>query len=107
MVTPVCDPDVRSQVERWMRATGKAGAVGALRALLDRPDSVPTLSKIDVPVLLVCGDQDPISPPQEMEGLAREIKGSTFVKIESAAHLSNVEQPEAFNEAVLTWLGRL
>lgn len=90
-----------------MRATGKAGAIGALRALRDRPDSVPTLSKIDVPVLLVCGDQDPISPPQEMEGLAREIKGSTFVKIESAAHLSNVEQPEAFNEAVLTWLGRL
>lgn len=107
MVTPLCEPKVRSQVDRWMRGAAEAGVLGALRALGERADSRATLAAIDVPALVVCGSEDPISTPAEMEAMARELRRATFVKIENAAHLANVERPEEFNDALAAWLGSL
>lgn len=104
MLTAECDPDVRAQVDHWMRKTPPEGLMGALNALLNRADSVPTLAKIKVPTLVIVGEEDPISPIAEMKQMAASIAESTFITIPNAAHLSNVERTEEFNETLVEWL---
>lgn len=65
---------------------------------------VDNLKNIDVPTLLVFGDVDPLTPPHVGEYMRERIKGSDLKIIEDAGHMSNQERPEAFNEAVLSFL---
>jgi 3-oxoadipate enol-lactonase len=83
------------------------GIVAALGALRDRPDSTLTLAQISVPTLIIVGAEDAATPPQDAEVMRRGIHGSRLVEIAGAAHLSNVEQPEAFNRAVREFLAGL
>ncbi|RQG86184.1 alpha/beta hydrolase [Natrarchaeobius halalkaliphilus] len=62
------------------------------------------LSKIDVPVLAICGERDQLTPPWFHEYLADEIPDASVVTIEDAAHLVMLEQPAAFNETVREFL---
>ena len=76
------------------------GTVAALGAMRERPDSRPLLGKIDVPTLVVGGEEDDISSPEVMGAMAAEIPGATHLTIPSVAHLSNLEAPEQFNAAL-------
>lgn len=60
--------------------------------------------KIDVPTLILVGDEDRITPPALSEELANLIPGSRLVRIAAAGHLANAEQPEAFNRAIESFL---
>jgi len=62
------------------------------------------LETIAVPTHVVVGDQDTLTPPAMSRELARRIHGARLTIIEDAGHLSNIEQPEAFNRAVLDFL---
>ena len=73
-------------------------------AMEERPDSTPLLSTISVPTLVIAGEEDLASPPEEVKSMADRIPGSTFVRIPQAGHLSNMENPAAFNEALLSFL---
>lgn len=59
---------------------------------------------IDVPTLMLCGDQDRLCPPKSHEKLHARIKGSTFEKIENAGYLQTPEQPKATTAALETGL---
>ena len=59
------------------------------------------LGSIGVPTLVVAGADDPVSPPEQAELIAEQVPRATLVVLPSAAHLPNVEQPEAFARAVL------
>ncbi len=59
------------------------------------------LEDIDVPVHVVVGDEDTLTPPAVSRRMAERIGGSRLTIIEGAGHLSNIEQPEAFNRATL------
>jgi pimeloyl-ACP methyl ester carboxylesterase len=76
------------------------GAVAALGAMRERPDSRPLLGKIDVPTLVVGGKEDGISSPEVMGAMAAKIPGATHLTISGAAHLSNLEAPGQFNAAL-------
>ena len=65
---------------------------------------VDNLGNIDVPTLLVFGDVDPLTPPHVGEYMQERIAGSQLVIIENAGHMTNLEQPDAFNGAVLPFL---
>lgn len=65
---------------------------------------VDNLVNIDVPTLLVFGDVDPLTPPSVGEYMQEKIAGSQLVIIENAGHMTNLEQPAAFNSAVLAFL---
>lgn len=80
------------------------GIVGALTALRDRPDSTPTLATISVPTLIITGAEDTLIPPKESELMRDAVRGARLVMIPGAAHLTNYEQPEAFNQAVREFL---
>jgi pimeloyl-ACP methyl ester carboxylesterase len=88
--------DLRKQI------TGNSveSIAGALEALMTRPDSTPMLSTLRIPTLILVGDQDAITPPSLSEQMRRDIAGSELVVIAGAGHMSNMEQPAAFNSAL-------
>jgi 3-oxoadipate enol-lactonase len=62
------------------------------------------LEDIRVPAHIVVGDEDTLTPPALSRTMAAKIPGARLTVIKGAGHLSNIEQPEAFNAAVLTFL---
>jgi non-heme chloroperoxidase len=87
-----------------MEANSPETIAGALRALMSRPDSSPILSSIHCPTLIMVGEEDVITPPELSEEMHRAILGSELEVIRQAGHLSNLEQPEAFNAALVRFL---
>lgn len=93
---------------RQLLAANRAeGVIGALEALKNRPDSTGDLGAIAVPTVVVVGEQDRPSPPAEAERMAKAIRGARLVVIPDAGHLSNMENPAAFNAAVEGLLDRV
>jgi pimeloyl-ACP methyl ester carboxylesterase len=97
-------PDVVETVRSLALANSAEAIAGAIRALMTRPDSTPLLSSIHCPALVVVGDEDIVTPPPLAEQLHQGISGSTLSVIPGAGHLSNIEQPDAFNAAVTHFL---
>jgi pimeloyl-ACP methyl ester carboxylesterase len=100
-------PEITNAVHRMLSSAPVDGVVGALQALMDRPDSTPTLSTIDVPTLIVAGDEDALIPMADARSMNAGIRGSTLEVIAGAGHLSNVERPAAFNHVVSEFLARV
>jgi len=73
-------------------------------ALLTTFDRKNDLKKIDVPTLVVSGSEDRTAPPKVMERMAKEIPGARYALLEGCGHLGPMDQPEAFNDAVLRFL---
>jgi 3-oxoadipate enol-lactonase len=71
----------------------------------ERPDSTPGLERIQVPVLVLVGEEDTLTPEAEARKIAEGVPDGRLVVIPKAGHLSNLERPEAFNEALLAFLG--
>ena len=97
-------PDAVALVHSIMRKASVDGIVGALEAMLSRPDSTPMLSTITVPTLVVAGDEDVLTPPKEARALNDAIANSRLEILPSAGHLSNVERPAAFNAVLSEFL---
>jgi 3-oxoadipate enol-lactonase len=66
-------------------------------------DQTNSISGISVPTLVIAGSKDPATPPQEGRFLVEHIRGSQYVELH-AAHLSNMEQPDAFTSALRDFL---
>ncbi len=79
----------------------------AILALKDRPDATPQLAGIRCPTLVVCGEEDTITPVAESEALVSAIPGAALVRLPRAGHLSNLETPFAFSSALSSFLARL
>ena len=97
-------PDVAQSVRALILASSADAIANAITALMTRADSTPLLATIHVPTLIVVGEQDTITPPALSEQMYQAIKGSEYVAIPDAGHLSNLEQPEAFNAALARFL---
>jgi len=83
------------------RAEAIGGAIDALKA---RPDRTDVLARIAVPALVVCGAEDALTPPADSQAMAQTIPGARLEVIKGAGHLSNLEQPLAFNQALQAFL---
>ncbi|HLF28331.1 MAG TPA: alpha/beta fold hydrolase [Anaerolineae bacterium] len=94
-------------VRSMMAHQPPAGVAAALRGMAARPDRTSILGAINVHTLIITSRDDTLIPPSESEALAKAIPGSKLVFIPNAAHLSNVENPEAFNAAVREFIQKL
>lgn len=94
-------------VKTMILATKPAGAAAGLRGMAERADHTALLEKISVPTLIIVGAEDQITPPEEAEKMHRGIKDSQLVTIPAAGHLSPVEQPEKFNDALKAFAANL
>jgi 3-oxoadipate enol-lactonase len=100
-------PALVERVRHMILSTQISGVVGDLMAIAERPDSTPLLSQISCPTLVIAGDGDVLTLPAENERIANGIPGARFHLIPKAGHLCNLEQPEAFNRAVIDFLAAL
>jgi len=99
---PIVEP-----VRQLILKTRLAGTVGALQGMAVRPDSGALLPKIDIPVLILAGDQDQIIPPDKANALAAAIKTATLAIIENAGHMPMLEQPETTTIALDSFLSEV
>jgi 3-oxoadipate enol-lactonase len=72
--------------------------------MMGRPDSTPLLGTIRVPTLVVVGEEDTLTPPAEAQRINSAIPDARLVQIPEAGHLPNMENPDAFNEALRAFL---
>jgi 3-oxoadipate enol-lactonase len=100
-------PDIYDAMHRMMAQAEVEGIVGAIEALIARPDSTPTLGTIDVPTLVVVGDEDVITPVADARALHEGIPASRLEVLRQAGHLSSVERPAAFNTVMSEFLASL
>ena len=100
-------PEIANVVHRMISSQPVDGVVGALEAMMSRPDSTPALASIDVPTLIVAGEEDTIIPMAEAKAMQAAIRGSTLEVITGTGHLSNLERPAAFNHVVSEFLAKL
>jgi pimeloyl-ACP methyl ester carboxylesterase len=104
--THAANPAVVAQVKSIAAKQPAASVVAALAALRDRPDANHGLKAIAVPTLVIVGEFDAVTPPLAAANLSAQICGSTLAHIPGAGHLSNVENPDAFNAAVRAFLAK-
>jgi len=100
-------PAVVRGLRRMMLRSSEKGTANALVALAGRTDSTPHLKAITAPTLILVGEQDGITPLDQARLLQRGIKDSTLVVFKGAGHCSNLEQPLAFNRALLGFLNKI
>ncbi|MBI1344939.1 alpha/beta fold hydrolase [bacterium] len=99
-------PYVTDAVRNVMLANSSRAIAAAQRGMAVRPDSTPSLKDITVPTLVISGEYDAISPPDEMRTFAAEIPHSEFALIPGVGHMTPMEAPQEFNAAVRDWLQR-
>ena len=91
-------------VRRLIEANDAGGVSRAIQRLRDRPDSSPLLTRLTVPALILVGEEDGITPIADARAMATAIADATLTVIPRAGHLANLENAEAFDAAVRSWL---
>ena len=76
-------------------------------AAMTRYEPVAKLAEIKVPTLVICGDEDQLTPPAVSQEMANAIPGARLAILEAAGHLSNIEQPAPFNTVLREFLTAL
>lgn len=97
-------PGIVAATRSTILATSAEGIAAAQRGMAGRSDATPMLASVDVPVLLIAGAHDVISPPAEMQDIADALPVATFVSVDRSSHLSPLENPDAVNEVMLRFL---
>jgi 3-oxoadipate enol-lactonase len=100
-------PDTFDAVHRMIAQAPTEGIVGAIEAMMARPDSAATLATIDVPTLIVVGEEDVPTPVAESRAMHEKIVGSRLEVVAQTGHLCNIERPAAFNHLLTEFLGAL
>lgn len=106
-VTVAKRPEVVARVREMILKTDRTGAAAAQRGMAQRTDHTDFLSHITVPTLIIVGKYDQLTPVAESEKMHELIAGSRLEIIEGAGHVSNIEQPEAFNRVLADFLAKL
>jgi len=98
-------PEVEARVRQLIDEATPQGIAAASRGMAQRADSTELLGGITCPTLVIVGEQDALIPPAVTQDYASCIPGAQFAVIPQAGHLSNLERPEAFLQAIGGFLG--
>jgi pimeloyl-ACP methyl ester carboxylesterase len=105
LLSPNAPPELWDEMKGIIAKQHPRSIAAAALGMAERVDSTPTLSEIDVPTICVVGSEDPITTPEAVRNMASAI-GADYVEIEGCGHLSNMEAPDAFNQALSDLLER-
>ena len=95
-------PDVVAIYHRMLAATSSAGYVGCCAALRDA-DLREAIKAVTAPTLVIAGREDPVTPPSDADDMGARIGGAR-VEILDAAHAANVEQAQAYNDVISSFI---
>jgi pimeloyl-ACP methyl ester carboxylesterase len=99
-------PDIAAAARAMMLESSAAGMAAVMRGMADRPDSVPALATINVPTLVIFGDEDDL-PISEGEAIRKSIRNAEMRVVEKAGHYAPFEKPEEVSRILRDWLGNL
>ena len=99
--------EIVQELRAVIESNNPLGAASAALGMARRPDTTEFLRKLDIPVLVICGDEDRFSPPAEMKPLAKIAKRGRYVEIANAGHLPAMEQPKRFAEVLARFLDEI
>ena len=97
-------PELVERLRTLIMAGDPRGIAAAARGMAERPDMTGSLSQIGCPTLVLVGQNDVISPPAEMRGMAAAIPDARFKEISAAGHMSPWENPAEVNAAITEFL---
>lgn len=100
-------PELVERVRTLMMAAPPQGVIDALAGLAARADSLPTLREIHAPTLVIGGDEDALSPPDDVRAMHAAIPHGRVAIVPRAGHLSSLENPDGWNAAVAGFLAEL
>ena len=96
-----------SEILSVLQAVGQSTAIAQNRAIMVRHDHRDALAKLALPVLVVCGKDDQVTPPLLSQELAALIPNAQLKWIEDAGHMVPMEQPAALAEHLKTWMAQV
>jgi pimeloyl-ACP methyl ester carboxylesterase len=97
-------------VERYVEIVRRAGAAALIRqnrAVMARADQRPQLPRVACPTLVLCGEADRLTPPEQSREIADAVPGARLEIVPGAGHMLTMEQPARVNALLLSWLARL
>ncbi len=100
-------PEIVAEIQDVIRRTDPQGVAAASRGMAERPDVTPLLPSIDMPTLVIVGDEDAITTRDEMFQMSQAIPSAEFVSVAEAGHMAPLEQPAAVNAAIEAFLSRI
>ncbi len=98
------NPAVVQMTREMITANDTLGVCSTLLALAARTDTTPALPAMNLPALVLVGEHDTLTPPADAQAMARALPDAELHVIPDAAHMSNLENPAAFNEHLLGFL---
>jgi 3-oxoadipate enol-lactonase len=101
------NPAAEATIRRLIKQQSPIAIRGAIHRMMHRPDSTPLLAQVSVPTLVITGAEDEMIPVEESRRMAAAVRGAKLVIIPAAGHLANLEQPDAFNNALNAFLTSL
>ena len=105
--THLNDLDLLRLLAEMATAVGSEGFATQQQAAMGRPDNRELLKEIRVPALVLCGREDQVTPVALSEEMAELLPDAELVIVETAGHMTTLEQPEAVIAAVADWLIRV
>jgi 3-oxoadipate enol-lactonase len=107
--TALRDPARAAEVATWRAALAgnRRTITRAMRGVMWRKSVARELPAITAPTLIIVGEEDTATPPAKAEQMQALIRGSTLVRIPRAGHSATLEEPEAVNAAITTFLAGL
>lgn len=97
-------PSVATHVLTMMQTTNPHGAAAALRGRAERPPYEPVLATLDIPALVVVGDEDAFTTRADADRMHQLLTGSQLVWMKGVGHMPNLERAAEFNAALAQFL---
>ncbi len=101
------NPDAEETVRLLIKRQSPHAIRDAVVRMMDRPDSTALLPSLQVPTLVIVGEEDVLTPPAESEAIVAAMPNASLVRIAGAGHLSNLEQATAFEASIDDFLAGL
>ncbi len=95
---------VRQTLENMVASQSVEAATRALEAMRDRRDTTHVLKQLEVPLLLIGGTEDTVTPAEVMKSMKQAQPDAELVIIDGAGHLPNLERPAEFNKALIRFV---
>lgn len=101
------NPEMKTELLSIAKSQKVEGIASQVLAMQGRTDTTAFLSQIKIPVLVICGEEDGITPPEGMKNFASKIPGSEFHLIPNAGHMTPYEKPEIVNKIINEFIKKL
>jgi pimeloyl-ACP methyl ester carboxylesterase len=98
------DPNLVRTTRHIIEQNSAEGIDAAIHAMMDRPDSTADLPRMAVPILVIVGEEDVLTPPADSQRIQDATERSQLVVLPGVGHLSNLEAPDAFSTALENFL---